>query len=90
MNDLPISEKELLEKINLDISASGWNTYKHLISLRRQERLSEEEHEHLISLGEKIEVANAQRLFYISQLAKLRGITLDELVKNLGINPMEV
>lgn len=85
-----LSESELLEKINLDISEAEWTTYKHLIGLRRAEVLTEKEHETLIALGDKIEIANAKRVKYLFELAQLRGISIEKLMNNLGIKPIEV
>lgn len=85
-----LSETELLQKINLGISETEWITYRHLINLRREERLTAQEHETLIALGDKIEQANAERLQYLLALAQLRRIPLTQLMNNLGIKPVEV
>lgn len=85
-----LSEAELLKKINLGISETEWTTYKHLVGLRRAENLTKEEHENLIELGDKIEQANAQRLQYVLALAQLRGVSLQKLMEDLGIKPIEI
>lgn len=85
-----LSETELLKKINLDISETEWANYRHLIGLRRAERLTELEHEALIALGDKIEHANVQRMTYLIELAQLRGVSLDKIMADLGIKPIEV
>lgn len=85
-----LSEKDLLKNINLDISELEWITYRHLISLRNAERLTEQEHDKLILLGDKIEKANAKRLEYLLLLSELRGISLDKLIDDLGIKPIEI
>ena len=85
-----LSETDLLQKINLGISEAEWTRYKYLISLRRAERLTEQEHQALIVLGDKIEQANAQRLKYLFALSQLRGISLEKLMLDLGIKPVEV
>ena len=85
-----LSESELLEKINLDISEAEWTTYRHLIGVMRQECLTEQEHEMLKALGDKIELENAKRMKYIFDLAELRGLSVEELMKNLGIEPIEI
>ena len=85
-----LSETDLLQKINLGISETEWTRYKYLISLRRAERLTEQEHQALIVLGDKIEQANAQRLKYLFALSQLRGISLEKLMLDLGIKPVEV
>ena len=79
-----------MKNINLGITEAEWIRYKHLIGLRRAERLTEQEHEVLIRLGDKIEQANAQRLKYLLALGQLRGISLEKLMTNLGIQPVEV
>ena len=84
------SEAALLKAINLDISEAEWTTYKHLIGLRRAEKLTEKEHEALIILGEKIEQANAQRLTNLALLAQIRGVSLQKLMLDFGIKPIEV
>jgi hypothetical protein len=83
-------ESELLKKINLDISEEEWTNYRYLLGLMRSENLTKQEHETLIALGDKIEVANAERVKYLFELAELRGISVEKLMKNLGIEPIEV
>jgi hypothetical protein len=86
----PLSEASLLKKINLGISDAEWAMYKDLITLRREERLTEQDHERLIALGDKIENANALRLQYLFDLAKLRNVSLPHLMADLGIKPIEL
>ena len=85
-----LSETDLLKKINLDISEAEWVKYRHLIGLRRAEHLTEQEHEALIQLGEKIENAHAKRMEHLWSLAQLRGVSLDKIMQDLGIKPIEV
>jgi hypothetical protein len=84
------SESELLKKINLDISDAEWADYRHLIGLMRAETITEKEQETLAELGDKIEIANAKRVKYLFELAELRGISVEKLMKNLGIVPIEI
>jgi hypothetical protein len=83
-------ESELLKKINLDISEEEWTNYRHLIGLMRSEQLTPQAHETLVELGDKIEIANAQRVKYLFELAELRGISVEKLMENLGIQPIEL
>ncbi len=85
-----LSETDLLKKINLDISEVEWANYRHLIGLRRAEQLTEKEHEALIQLGDKIENAHAKRMEHLWALAQLRGVSLDKIMQDLGIKPIEV
>jgi hypothetical protein len=85
-----MSDTELLKKINLDISDTEWTNYRRLIGLRRGEQLTEQEHEVLIQLGNKIENAHAKRMEYLWALAQLRGVSLDKIMHDLGIKPIEI
>ncbi len=85
-----LSESQLLKKINLDISEAEWVDYKQLTVLLRTEKLNEIEHQRLIFLGNKIELANAERFKHLIKLAKLRNVSLDKLMEDLGIKPIEI
>jgi hypothetical protein len=85
-----LSEAELLEKITLDISESEWKTYRQLVQLRREENLTDEQYAQLLALGEKIEAAGVKRVGYLVQLSILREISLDALMQQLDIQPVEV
>jgi hypothetical protein len=90
LNSKQYLESELLKKINLDISEEEWTNYRHLIGQMRAEKLTPQAHETLIALGDKIEIANAQRVKYLFELAELRGISVEKLMKNLKIEPIEI
>ncbi len=90
LNSNQYLESELLKKINLDISEEEWISYRHLIGLMRAENLTKQEHETLVALGDKIEIANARRVKYLFELAELRGISVETLMKNLSIEPIEI
>jgi hypothetical protein len=85
-----LSETELLQKVNLDITEAEWTEYRRLIAVRRAEKLTETEYYKLARLGEKLEQANVDRLKYLVPLAKLRKIPLEQLMDDLGIIPVEV
>ncbi len=89
-NAKQLSESQLLEKINLDISEAEWTSYRHFIGLMRAETITEKEHQILIALSDKIEIANAKRVKYLFELAELRGISVEKLMKDLGIRPIEI
>ena len=86
----PVAEAEILKKINAGISESEWTTYRKLNVLRREERLTESEYQTLITLGEKIEQANVERVTHLIALAQLRGVSIQKLMSDLGIKPVEV
>ncbi len=79
------AESRLLEQINLGLSQEDWERYHKLIAKRRAETLTHDEQQELIALSDRIEEANARRIEYLVELARLRGTTLDELMGQLGI-----
>lgn len=85
-----LSESALLKKINLDFSEAEWTDYKQLIVLRRAENINEQDYQRLLFLGDKLELANAERFKYLIELAQLRQVSLDKLMSDLGIKPIEV
>ena len=85
-----LSESALLKKINLDFSEAEWADYKQLIVLRRSENINEQDYQRLLFLGDKLELANAKRFKYLIELAKLRQVSLDKLMSDLGIKPVEI
>lgn len=84
------TESELLKKVDLDISETEWGNYRRLISLRNAECLTEKEHKNLIKLGDKIELANAKRLKYLLKLAQIRNVSIEKIMQDLNIKPVEV
>jgi hypothetical protein len=82
---LSAKESELVQQINLGISPETWQRYHDLVEKRRNETLSSEEHRSLIELSDEIEKANARRMGYVAELAKLRHAPLDAVMQQLGI-----
>jgi hypothetical protein len=78
-------ESELLLKINQIIPSDIQNNYNNLISKRDIATLTNDEHKELLHLTEQIELQEAQRIEYLVELANLRGISLNTLMENLGI-----
>ncbi len=84
----PTSEVELLERINLGIPEPTWREYHSLIEKRDDESLSTSEHTRLLEISDQVERANVRRLSALYQLSLLRGTTLADLMKQLGIRPL--
>lgn len=85
VNHLSEVESDLLQKFNQSLSTIAWARYHDLVAKRRAENLTPEEQEELIALTDHIEVANAQRMAYLVELARLRNTTLDALMVELGV-----
>ena len=86
--DAPTSSDEetpLLQSINEGLPPEVRERYRALIARRREGTLSPGEHAELVRLGDEVEVADARRAEHLAQLARLRGASLDDVMKSLGI-----
>lgn len=81
------TESDLLQKINAAIPVRTWLQYRALAEKKSQDSILPEELQELIQLTDAIEMANAKRLEYLIQLAAVRGVTVPELMRHLGIQP---
>lgn len=84
---LSAEEYYLLEQINTGLSATEWERYHELVALRQAEQLDDVAREELITLSDRLEAANANRIEALVKLAQLRQISLTELMAELGIYP---
>jgi hypothetical protein len=60
--------------------------YNALESKQQDGTISPAEHLELIALTDRMEELDAQRLKYLMELAQLRNISLDMLLRQLGLN----
>jgi len=82
---LPREEAELLQRINEGLPPAVWQRYQELDAKRRAETLTPEEHASLIALSDQIEGANARRIEYLVELSRLRQVSLETVMDQLGI-----
>ena len=82
---LTASESELLLQINHGLPAPLAARYRELLGKRRNQILTREELDELLTLTEQVERLEAQRLVALVELARLRQITLPQLMAHLGI-----
>ncbi len=80
-------ESELLLKINQGLPPTDARRMKALIAKRQSYTISEVELQELIRLTDESERLNVERLRHLLELAHLRGVTLDEVMAQLGIKP---
>lgn len=78
-------EAFLLEKIELAISVETWERYHILRAKRQAETINSLESVEYAAINQQIEAANVKRLTSLIELAKIRKITLDELMSQLGL-----
>jgi hypothetical protein len=82
---LPRTEADLLQKINEGLPPEMWQRYHELVARRRAETLTPEEQAELIALSDRVEAANTRRIEHLIELARLREISLEALMDQLGI-----
>lgn len=83
-------ESELLEAINRGLPAELEGRYRELIAEREAETLGPAELEELMSLTIQAEKLQAERMENLVDLAQLRGVSLTDLMTELGIEPSPV
>lgn len=82
-------ETELLLRINQGLPAVIELQYDDLITKRRAETLTPDEHRELLEMTEVVERRDVERLEALIELARLRQMTPRELMDALGIRPPE-
>jgi hypothetical protein len=83
---LTSDESALLARINQGLSADERARMRVLIEKRDDEAITPDELEELITLTDRLEVLHADRLAALIDLAGGRGVTLDEVMSQLGIH----
>jgi len=84
---LPKDEGRLMLKISQGPPAAVRKRLGELVSRRQEETLTPDEHRELLSLTDLIEKSDAERMGHISELARIRGVSLEVLMRELGIFP---
>lgn len=78
-------EAELLVRINQGIGVQKAERYRQLTDKLNEESITPEEHQELLSLINYIEARDSERLESLIELSGLRGLTLNELMDQLGL-----
>jgi hypothetical protein len=79
------TEIQLLEKIQLNVASQDLEEYYRLSALFKSGQITDAEHEKLLALNDLIEIAHAERIKYVIELAKLRNQPLEDVVLELGL-----
>jgi hypothetical protein len=83
---LPQAESELLLKINQEFPSELRKRYNELTAKRDAETLTPDEYDELLRLTDQIEMLQARRIEYLSELASIRKVSLPKLMDDLGIS----
>jgi macrodomain Ter protein organizer (MatP/YcbG family) len=86
---LSARESELLRLINQGVPPELQQRYDGLLRKRRRTRLTRAEQQELLALTKQMEQFDVERLRRLAELAELRGVSLPELMQQLGLNPPE-
>lgn len=82
-------ETELLSSINRSVPEDSQRRYDALVRRRLHHKLTRAEHTELLKLTKQPEEFDVQRLRWLSELAQLRGVSLPDLMCDLGIKTPE-
>jgi hypothetical protein len=82
---LSADESALLARINQGLPIEDRDRMRALIEKRDTEAITAEEWQEFAALTDRLELLHADRLAALAELAKLRGVTLDEVMSQLGI-----
>ena len=83
---IPKREAELLQKINQGLPTAFQHRYDELTTKLQADTITSAEHQELLRLIDQIELADAERVQHLIELAQLRNLSLDELMNQLGIH----
>jgi hypothetical protein len=81
-------EAELLMKINQGLPSDTQERLNQLIDKRQDGTISAKELRELKKLTDQVEMFDAERLKYLTELAHLRKVPLRKLIKQLGLKPV--
>lgn len=84
---LSLTESELLAKINQPVLPAVQQRHCELMAKRRAQSITEREYDELLVLIDKLEKADAERIRCMRELARLRKVSFDEVIQQLGIKP---
>lgn len=87
---IPPAEAKLLAIINEGLTESEWQRYSYLKERRRAETLTEPEYQELLVTTDRLERIGVARLEKLIALARLRGVTVDQVMDQLGIRRPDV
>jgi hypothetical protein len=80
-------ESLLLQKINRSLPVTTQQRYDELRAKLHSETIAADEYQELLGLIDEVELADANRLQALIELAHLRNVSLAEVMDQLGIHP---
>jgi hypothetical protein len=81
------TEAQILQAINQGLSSAEQTRYTELIRKRQDETLTPVENQELGQITARVEALNVKRLELLAELAQWRGVSLPQLMTELGLTP---
>lgn len=81
------NESRLMLKISQGLPTEVRKRFRYLVARRQEEKLTPNEHRELLHLSDQIEKSDAERMKHLTALARIRGVSLESLMEELGIHP---
>ncbi len=78
-------ETQLIRRINRGLPTAVSRRYARLTARRKKGTLTDDEHRELLRLNHEAECRDADRAAALLELAKLRGVSVRMLMKQMGI-----
>jgi hypothetical protein len=82
------TETKLLKKINEGFPPEKWSRLVYLDDKMEDSALSEDEAAESLALAEELEAYTVERFGYLKKLAEIRGVSVEALMKELGLTPL--
>ncbi len=82
---LSADETALLLKINQGFAPAQQRRYDELLEKRDARTLTPEEYQELLELTDHVEACNVERIQALADLARLRQVSLPEVMQQLGL-----
>ena len=80
-----ITEQELLIHAQLNVLPKDLEEFYRLGALFKSGTIADDEYESLLQLNDLIEIAHAERMKHLFALAKLRDVSIETVMHDLGI-----
>jgi len=85
---LSAAETALLLKINQGFAPVPQQRYDELLKKRDARTLTPAEYQELLALTDQVEAFNVERVKALADLAQLRQVSLPEVMRQLGLQPL--
>ena len=84
-NKKDLTENDLLMHVQLDVLPHDLEEFYRLSNLFKSGNITETEYQKLTQLNDLIEIAHAERMKHLLNLAKFRHVSLEKIMDDLGI-----